>query len=98
MQLPKFFTKDQPFQLMQDKWKGILDPLIAKPLSSSQILSNLNLVIGENKFNHLLARQMQGWIITDQDAAAEIYRSQPLNSTTISLTSNAVVTINLMVF
>lgn len=98
MQLPKFLTKDQPFQLMQDKWKGILDPLLAKPLSSSSILQDINLVVGTNTFNHLLARQMRGWIIIDQDAAAEIYRSKPFNSTTLTLNSNAIVQISLVVF
>ena len=40
----------------------------------------------------------QGWIISDQSAAASIYRSAAFNDLTLTLTSSAPCTINLVVY
>lgn len=98
MELPKFKNNDTTFQLLQDKWASILNPLIANPLTQGNILKNITLKNGVTVINHLLARKMQGWAIVDQNAAATIYRSQPFNDQTLTLTSNAAVTINILVF
>lgn len=98
MNLPKIRNKDADFQLMQDKWASILNPVIELPLSSSNILTSIPLAIGVNVINHLLARKMQGWFISDIDAASTIYRSAPLNDKTITLNSSANCNINLVVF
>ncbi len=97
-QLPKFRNNDKDFQLMQDKWSSILNPILANPMLKGNFLKNINLINGVTVIDHLLSRQMQGWIITDQNAAASIYRSQAFNSTTLTLTSDAAVTVNLVVF
>lgn len=97
MQLPKFITNNLPFQLMQDKWAGILNPLIANPITQGNILS-AHLISGVTVINHLLSRQMKGWYIIDIDSAATIYRSKPLNDQTLTLTSNAAVNVSLAVF
>lgn len=98
MQLPKILSEDQSLQLMQTKWASILNPLLAQPLSSMNILPSITLVTGDNVVNHLLARKMQGWFITDINAAATIYRNAPLNAETITLNSSANCVINLAVF
>lgn len=96
--LPQFQSNNQPFQLMQNKWGSILNPIIANPLNNTLLLKDITLVSGTNVINHLLGRPMQGWYITDVNAAATIYRSQPFNNLTLTLTSSGPATINLAVF
>lgn len=80
------------------RWKALLDPLLANPLNSVNILENQALVNGVTVINHKLGRKMEGWFITDINGAATIFRSASFNSQTLTLTSNAAVTINLAVF
>lgn len=84
--------------LLETNWASQLNPLLSNPLLGGFQLSNIGLNNGVTMINHLLQRKMQGWFIIDQDGAASIYRSQPFNSTTLTLTSNAAVTVNLWVF
>lgn len=98
MNLPNIQSDDTEFQLMQNKWSAILNPLIAKPLSSANILKDIPITMGVNTINHLLGRKMQGWIICDIDANAILYRSQPLNDKTLTITSNGNCTVNLVVY
>lgn len=87
-----------PFDLMLTKWSSILNPLIANKLNDVSILKGISLIVGETKIPHLLDRHQQGWFILDVNAAATIYRSKPLESSFLYLTSNAVATVNIGVF
>jgi len=98
MALNIFKSPDQTLMLLQKQWTLELNPLLAVSLTQGSLLPNIKLINGANTFNHYLGKQMTGWFIIDQDALAEIYRSQPLNSQTLTLTSNAVVTIALWIF
>lgn len=98
MQLPIWQSDDKDFQLMQNKWASILNPVLSKPLTAANVLKGVQLVNGTTVVNHLLGRTMQGWIISDIDAGSTIYRSAPLNDLTLSLTSNAACKVNLVVF
>lgn len=80
------------------RWKSVLDPIIALPWNSGVLVKNYELIDGLNVLNHGLGRVPQGWIIADINGAAEIYRSAAFNSLTLSLTSNAAVTVSLLVF
>lgn len=93
-QLP-LYTPSDP---ILTRWKAALDPVLAQPLNSSNLVQNVALINGTTVVNHGLGRKPQGWIISDANAAATIYRSAPFNSLTLSLTSNAAVTISLVVF
>ncbi len=84
--------------LMQQSWAKELNPVLGQPLLQGSLLLNIALTAGANTFNHYLGRQMLGWFVTDQNGGASIYRSQPMNSQTLTLTSDAIVTINLWVF
>ncbi len=84
--------------LMQRQWSSQLNPLLAVSLTQGSLLPNIALINGTVTFDHYLGRQMQGWIIVDQNALANIYRSAPLNSQTLTLTSDAIVTISLWIF
>lgn len=87
-----------PWSLAQNKWPAELNPILALPILSGLQLKNIVLIDGVNTINTKLQRPLQGWIITDQNAVASIFRSQPLNSTTLTLTSNAAVTVDLWVY
>ena len=86
------------FSLLQTSWKAALTPIIQNELNQGILLENISLIIGDNQINHLLTRMQKGWIITDINGAAMIYRSQPLNDRTLTLNSTAAVTISIWVF
>ena len=102
MQLPWFSTDtgnlSQTINLLQTQWRKVLNPLLANQWTQGQLLTGVVLINGVTTISHKLGRQMVGWTITDQNALASIYRSQPLNATTLTLTSSAAVTVNLWVF
>lgn len=86
------------FAMMQTQWKSALDPVLSRPSNSGNILPNVALANGVTVVNHLLGRMLQGWAIVDINGAAAIYRSAPLNDKTLTLTSNAAVTVSIEVF
>ena len=98
MALNIFQSPDQVLMLMQRQWSSQINPLLAVSLTQGSLLPNVTLINGTNTFNHYLGKQMTGWFITDQNALASIYRSAPLNSQTLTLTSNAGVTVSLWIF
>lgn len=77
-----------PYELMLTKWSSALTPLLRNRLTDGNLISNIKISAGVNTISHLLQRQQIGFIITDIDAPAQIYRSQPLNSLTLTLTSD----------
>lgn len=83
---------------MLTKWSSILNPLLANTLNGVSIVKSVSLIIGETKIPHLLGRPQQGWFIIDINAAATIYRSKPLESDYLYLTSSAVAVVNIGVF
>jgi hypothetical protein len=87
-----------PLELMQTRWASIINPLLSNQLNGVSILSGINLISGSTVINHLLGKQMSGWFIVDINGAATIYRSKPLNNLTLTLTSNAAVTVDIGVF
>ena len=94
MQLP--LIKDQ--DLAQVKWKSILDPLLAKPISNSLLLQNISLASGNNVINHKLGRTPQGWIVCDINAAVSVYRNAVFNPLTLTLNSSGTAICSLLVF
>ncbi len=98
MALPLQKTSLLPLSLLQTQWKAQLDPVLANPMTSMLILSNISLIDGATVINHKLGGTQQGWIILDQQGPASIYRSQPFNKTTLTLTSSAAVIVSIGVF
>ncbi len=87
-----------PSDPIATRWKALLDPLLKNPLNGVQLLKGVQLNSGITVINHLLGRQMQGWFLTDVNGAATIYRSEPFNDLTLTLISDAAVTVNIGVF
>lgn len=84
-------------QQMQTQWSALLNPVLANTLVAGHLIK-APLINGVTVINHGLGANMNGWMIADQDAQAQIYRSQPLNDKTLTLTSNAAVNVALWVF
>lgn len=86
------------WSLANPKWAAELNVFLANPVNAISILSNISLIMGDNVINHGLQQKQQGWVITDQQGVASIYRSQPFNSINLTLTSSAAVTVSIGVF
>lgn len=84
--------------LASTKWSSILNPFLANQLNNVSILAGIALTTGSNTINHKLGRTLQGWFLVDVNGAATVYRSQPLNDTTLTLTSSADITVSIGVF
>lgn len=84
--------------LLQNRWSSIINPILANPTNQTSLLNNIELSPGVNVINHKLGRKMQGWVLTDINGIANIYRSAAMNNLTLTLTSDATVTISLGVF
>jgi hypothetical protein len=93
-----FQSPDQNLMLMQKQWASQINPALFNVLLQGNILPNVNLINGSTTFNHYLGRGLMGWFVVDQNAAATIYRSKPLNTQTLTLTSDAEVTVSLWIF
>lgn len=98
MSLQVFQPGDNSFGLLQTAWAQQLNPIIQNPVVQSSILKNIPLTTGTNVINHKLGRQMQGWMVCDMNAAVTVYRSQPFNNLTLTLTSSGDATVSLVVF
>jgi len=98
MALPYIKTQDQAVNILQTQWKQQLDPVLANPVTNPNFLTGVKLANGVNTINHLLGRTQQGWVITDVNFPATIYRSKPFNATTLTLTSSAACVVNLLVY
>lgn len=98
MALPIIQDPSQNLMLVQQKWKSQLDPLLASPSLNGRALNNIQLSVGSNTIPHGLGAAQQGWYLTDQNAASQIFRSSPFNAQNLVLTSSAQVTVNLWVF
>jgi hypothetical protein len=86
---------------LQDNIANFIEPLGNNVLLSGIILKNVALAVGSNTIQHGLGRLLLGWFIVRQRASASIYDTQDTNpspTTTLRLTSSAVVVVNIYVF
>ncbi len=98
MSLPNFQSDQREFQMMQSQWSAQIDPVLNLPQVKGLLLKDIVLSNGITIINHRLDRKQQGWIVTDINGAATIYRSQLFNEKTLTLTSDAAVTVSLWVY
>lgn len=98
MALPRFQTDNKDLSLMQSSWASQLDPVLRNPSLQSRLIKGVELSVGANVINHRLGRTQQGWRIVDIDGNAQIYRSEAFNDLTLTLTSDAAVTVAIEVF
>lgn len=100
-QLP-YLQSDSPIlNLIQTKWRSILNLFLSNPSLQSSILTGVKLSSGPNTINHLLGRKLVGWRIIGINQSASIYDAQATNPTpnlTLVLNASAPVQVNLEVF
>ena len=97
MQLPYGLT----LQMLQTRWRSILNPLLSNPTNNVSVLKNVSLKTGTNVVNTLLDQKLQGWFIVRQRSAGSIYDQQDSNQSpelTLILVSSADVSVDLAVF
>ena len=87
-----------PLELMQTRWSSQLNPLLSNVLVQGQLIQNVSLKNGVTTIYHSLGQLPNGWILVDVNGTASIYRSQPFNAQTLTLTSNAAVTVSIWIF
>lgn len=93
--------QELPWHMADNRWASILNPIVANPANNSIILKNVQLAIGTNTINHKLGRNLQGWFIVRKRGSADIYDTQDSNqmpNLTLTLVSDAIVTVDLAVF
>lgn len=91
-------SQNLPWEQANTKWASALNPLLINPMNQMQIIENVTLISGVTTLNHSLGRNMQGWTLVDIQGAATVYRSQPFNPLTLTLTSSAKVLVSVGVF
>ena len=97
----KLNVTDRKLNQIQDSIVDALDPLLALPLSNSNLIQNQALVSGANIVNHGLQRNLIGWFITRKNADQSVYDTQDTNPTpelTLTLVSSGTVNVDLIVF
>lgn len=93
--------RNLPWDKSNTLWASQLDPILASPQNNSSILKSVPLISGSNVVNHLLGKNLQGWKLVRQRAAATIYDAQDSNQTpalTLVLVSSAPVVVDIEVF
>lgn len=90
------------WRLANKLWSQSLNPIIANPIVNGKLISNIALVSGNNVINHGLGRNMQGWFLVDvynvSAGPVDVYRTAPLNNLTLTLNSDAALTVSIWVF
>lgn len=98
MALPIVQDQSQSVMLLQRNWKSKLDPIFSSPFVNGRMLTNISLNQGSTQIPHGLQGVQRGWLLTDIQGAASIYRSAPFDNTNLALTSDKAVTVSLWVF
>lgn len=98
---PQLNTNDRIINQLQANIVGPLNKVLGLPILQGIILSDIDVVSGDNTINHLLGRALVGWIVILQNAAVSIYDKQSSNTdtaNTLILNSSGTATISLYVF
>lgn len=91
--------RNLPWEKANQLWASAIDPVLANLLVQGNIISGIVFVANTPQtLNHLLGKIQTGYWLIDQTAAGLIYRTQPLNSKTITLESNANLTCSIWCF
>ena len=95
--MKRIVTGDGNLKTIQDNVQDALAKISHTPFQAGILFSNVSLASGSTQISHKLGRQPQGWVVTDLNGAATIYRSS-WDSKYITLSSSAAVTASLWVF
>lgn len=98
----KLNSESKDINLIQDNIDKAVSPMLQDNFLGGTILTNIKLIAGQdNRINHLLQRNLLGWIITRQRSEASIYDNQDANTTknlTLILRTTQDVIVDIRVF
>jgi len=96
----KINTKDYDLSKVQDNMDNTIKFLDTKSLLGG-VYKDTALTTSDTIINHGLGKEWTGWIVTDQDSAATVYRSSTTNNSNdkqIILKASASVNVKLYIF
>lgn len=104
--LPQFQDDSQPFQMMQNQWAAIINPILDKstlPQANFIVLKSVPLLAASNPnvVNHKLGRKPVGYRIIRQRASSIVWDNQDSNPNPITsfyFRCSADVTVDLEIF
>lgn len=85
----------------QDRWANILNPVANFTPVNGLILTSIPVKTGNNSINHMLGRNLQGWIPVRLRSSVSLYDTQDSNqmpSLTLQLVASADAVIDIWVF
>lgn len=96
--VPQIQSDDRVQNQTSQNIVSALNQLLKNPLVQGNFVAGVSLVNGATVVPHGLGRTPQGWVLTDVNGLATIYRSAAFNSSNLTLTSSAAVSVSLYVF
>jgi hypothetical protein len=96
-QLPLIKNPDD-INVVLPKWKSQLDPILATRLVTGRQVMGVVLSTTATVIYHKLDRLPIGWVLSDQNASAVVYRTAPMTPTTITLAASAPCSVSLWVY
>lgn len=92
-------SSNMPWDLANNIWAQALNPILGNMMIQGKMISGIALTASTAKvINHGLGRMMTGWWVVDNTANCTVWRTQNLNTKTITIESSADTTIALWVF
>ena len=88
---------DRNLQQVQDNAAKVFEIIREVPLLNGALIEDVEIGTGDTNVNHKLARNLQGWFITDIQGDANVWRTGD-DIRNITLRASATVTISLWVF
>lgn len=88
-----------PWDLANPKWAASLNPLLANTLIQGSQIDGIILTAGKPvAINHNLGQLPNGFIVVDNIASSNIWRTQPFTTTVLTLQASANTTISIWVY
>lgn len=90
-----------PWNLANPKWAQELNPVLANPIVSSQLLTGIKLLTGTNTINHTLGQKLQGYVVVLNNSPATFYDNQSTNPApqrTLIINASQDTTVSILVF
>lgn len=89
------------WNLANPRWASTLNPVLANPIISGNLLSGVTVKTGSNTINHGLGRDLQGYIVVMNNSAVTFHDNQSQNQhtdLTLILVASGAAVISLYVF
>lgn len=93
----KFQGEDKDLQKLQRNIETAVNQVLRNPLLDGRLIPDVNLISGNTKIEHKLARNLRGYLVIDRNNGATIYTTSK-DENYLTLNSSAAITVSLWVF